>query len=332
LAESYVNAHRLHTLATLASAPARSNRAVKMANQAFAALEVQACIIHQFRAPGDAEVVATNCRPGIDPDALSQLASRLAVAIATSRQFLINNDLRQDNAEDPLVAAGVITSYLGVPLFGSTGAVMAVVAIFADPARPFDKEDHWWLETSAHLLSASIACETLEERLCELERATAEESTDAEPKIAPVSSGAPARSLSILVVDDDRSVSNLLKRFLTRRNFQVDCAGDGLEAMRMFSPDIHDVVISDMVMPGMNGWELVANLRRALAKVPMVMITGYSSNNNGVWNRSFLKEQGIVAVLNKPLDFEHLCSVLDDISAKQRSSAGDARPARPVNQ
>jgi DNA-binding NtrC family response regulator len=88
----------------------------------------------------------------------------------------------------------------------------------------------------------------------------------------------------------------------------------------MFRPAIYDLIITDMVMPGMNGWELVGAIHSIAPKLPIVIITGYSSNNSGVWNKQFLNTQGIIAVVNKPLDFDYLLSIVEDYSYKKIKS------------
>ena len=123
-----------------------------------------------------------------------------------------------------------------------------------------------------------------------------------------------ARGMSVLVVDDDRAVNKVVTRFLTKGNYTVDSAYDGLEALRMFRPSEHDLVISDIVMPNMNGWELTAALRAQNPRLPIVLVTGYSSNGGGAWNKSFLQKQGVVAVLNKPFDLDFLGNIVEDIA------------------
>lgn len=317
---------RLHALVRLASSPAQSNRASRVINEAVAALDIQACVFHRLREDGSPEMIASHSQPGIEMEALAPLALLLLKEVASGRCPLLKNDLSHELGDEPLVRAGVINNYLGVPLFDSRGEVLAVGSLFSGDSRPFNENDQWWLETAARLAAAAFACESLQERLRILERAT-EQAQNLPPPVSnsPEEGGGretQSDKLSVLVVDDDHSVNNLVRRFLIRQGHQVDSASDGMEALRMFHPALYDVVISDIVMPGINGWELVASLHGVAPKLPVIIITGYSSSNNSVWNKHFLQSQGITAVLNKPLDFEYLSSILEGILNKKRQSLG----------
>jgi CheY-like chemotaxis protein len=322
---------RLHSLVRLASAPAQSNRASRVASEAVAALDAQACAFYHLADDGRTEAIAVHTQRGIESDMLSQLVSLLLGDVEASRHSLIKNDLEQELPDDPLVAAGIINNYLSVPLFDSKGTAFGVAAVLSGASRPFDESDLWWLEMAAHLASAAFTCESLQEKLSALEREV-ESPQSGSTKPAHTTPGQEEQTsqpdkLSVLVVDDDRSVNSLIQRFLTRQGHQADSASDGLEALRMFQPSAYDVVISDIVMPGMSGWELIASLRSREPKLPIIIITGYSSNNNGVWNKDFLKTRGVAAVLNKPLDFDYLAAVLEDFSMKKRQPQRKARIA-----
>ena len=105
----------------------------------------------------------------------------------------------------------------------------------------------------------------------------------------------------------------------TREFASPEAAFDGLEAMRKFRPSEHDVILSDVAMPHMNGWELIAALRVRSPELPVILITGYSSGN---WNEAYLKKQGIMAVLGKPIDMSKLASYLTVIAESKRLKKG----------
>jgi FixJ family two-component response regulator len=64
-------------------------------------------------------------------------------------------------------------------------------------------------------------------------------------------------------------------------------------------------------MPHMTGWELAKALKSREPKLSTIFITGYS-NTVGMWNQTFLNQHGVVALLNKPLDFEYLSCIIED--------------------
>ena len=76
----------------------------------------------------------------------------------------------------------------------------------------------------------------------------------------------------ILVVDDDPDIRELLRVLLERRDFSVAEAGDGQEALRVFFEERPDLVVLDVAMPGLDGWQTLERIRE-LSDVPVVMLT-----------------------------------------------------------
>ena len=97
--------------------------------------------------------------------------------------------------------------------------------------------------------------------------------------------------LRVLVVDDDPQTNKIVTKYLTRYGHQVHSAEDGQAALEMFQPGEYDAVISDIMMPGMDGWQLAAALRSVAPELPILMITGYSAGG-GSWNQEALKSRG----------------------------------------
>ena len=80
-------------------------------------------------------------------------------------------------------------------------------------------------------------------------------------------------TLKILVVDDESRMRKLVKDFLTKKNFQVLEAGDGMEALDLFYEDQGiSLIILDVMMPKMDGWEVCREIRKE-SKVPIIMLT-----------------------------------------------------------
>ena len=87
-------------------------------------------------------------------------------------------------------------------------------------------------------------------------------------------------ALKILVVDDESRMRKLVKDFLTKKNFQVLEAGNGVEAMDIFyeEKDIA-LIILDVMMPKMDGWEVCREIRKN-SKVPIIMLTARSDERD----------------------------------------------------
>ena len=82
---------------------------------------------------------------------------------------------------------------------------------------------------------------------------------------------------SVLIVDDEPSVRQTLSEWMRKKNFHVFEAEGGRQAMEMIQRDDPDIVISDVVMPGMDGIQLLKEAKAVKADIPFLMISGYPS-------------------------------------------------------
>lgn len=82
-------------------------------------------------------------------------------------------------------------------------------------------------------------------------------------------------SKSVLIVDDEPMARTLLRLMLIRAGFEVSEAEDGLDALTKMQRQIPDLVILDVMMPGMDGFDVCANMRQDnhLAQVPVIMLS-----------------------------------------------------------
>jgi PAS domain S-box-containing protein len=125
---------------------------------------------------------------------------------------------------------------------------------------------------------------------------------------APLSQIAPGRGQRILVVDDEPTLTSVLRRLLTRLNYQVTCTNSAPEALRLFceNPGAFDLVITDLTMPEMNGLELGRQLHQLRSDLPIVLASGYTAELDA----EKLAAAGINGVLDKPISLETLAGSL----------------------
>jgi chemosensory pili system protein ChpA (sensor histidine kinase/response regulator) len=119
----------------------------------------------------------------------------------------------------------------------------------------------------------------------------------------PISAPAVAR-LKVMVVDDSLTVRKITGRLLEREGYQVLAAKDGVEALEQLSETVPDVMLVDIEMPRMDGFDLTRNVRAdpRLKWVPIIMITSRTAEKH----RAYAQEVGANVFLGKPYQEDQL--------------------------
>ena len=105
----------------------------------------------------------------------------------------------------------------------------------------------------------------------------------------------------ILVIDDTLLVRDVWCDFLTIVGYEVIAARDGAEGLALFDSGLHDVVVTDLFMPGLSGWEVVDAVRRRRPGTPVILITGSATEADMERART-----EAVEMLQKPVDLRQL--------------------------
>lgn len=108
--------------------------------------------------------------------------------------------------------------------------------------------------------------------------------------------------IKILIVEDDLLLRDLVIRVLKRNNFKTFEASDGIAALDVFDKETIDLVITDIMMPNMNGYELVNSLRLVNQNIPILMITAMDQYRNKEIGFSI----GIDDYMVKPIDIKEM--------------------------
>jgi len=113
-------------------------------------------------------------------------------------------------------------------------------------------------------------------------------------------------SKTILVVEDDSDMRALIKRTLLNAGYAVNAVGNGLEAAASCLTSTPDMIISDVHMPRMNGFEMIQILKNepSMREIPVIFLTGDSTGHERG------NELGAVAYLTKPLRMDDLVSTM----------------------
>jgi chemosensory pili system protein ChpA (sensor histidine kinase/response regulator) len=134
--------------------------------------------------------------------------------------------------------------------------------------------------------------------------AAAKASRPDEIETPPAAPAEPERQRSVLVVDDSLTVRKITDRLLTREGYRVMVAKDGIEALEKLRDQLPDVVITDVEMPRMDGFDLVRNVRadESLKGLPVIMITSRTAEKH----RQHATELGVDVFLGKPYEESEL--------------------------
>ena len=123
----------------------------------------------------------------------------------------------------------------------------------------------------------------------------------AEPRPEPL----PDTAKTVLVIDDDAVVCDLMKRFLGKERFRVETASGGEEGLFLAGERRPDAIILDVMMPGMDGWTVLKELKNdpELSRIPVVMLTIVDDKNKGY-------TLGASDYMTKPIDRQRLLAAL----------------------
>jgi PAS domain S-box-containing protein len=117
----------------------------------------------------------------------------------------------------------------------------------------------------------------------------------------------------VLVVDDDVGVCNSLRDVLRGEHCTVFTANGGIDALRVIAEEQIDVVLTDVVMPDMDGYDLFMELKERRPQMPVVLMTAYYYDKDHVIKRSRLEGLNQV-IFKKPIDPKRLKAILKQIS------------------
>lgn len=117
--------------------------------------------------------------------------------------------------------------------------------------------------------------------------------------------------IRIMIVDDEENVRNALRRVLKREGYEVTTAGGGSEALNLIKSFRPDVVISDFLMPEMNGVEFLKRVRDTYPEAIRIILTAHADVQMAV---QAINEAGIFRLLTKPWDDAELKIMLNQIN------------------
>ena len=134
----------------------------------------------------------------------------------------------------------------------------------------------------------------------------------------------PCTKERLLIVDDDPSIRSSLALLLTHIGYRVRCAQDGFSALRELGTEIPDILLSDLNMPGMSGFELLSVVRLRFTAIAVIAMSGAFCGNevpSGVAADAFYHKGSSIGALLRIIDamphMERRASLPTGIEARQ---------------
>lgn len=115
----------------------------------------------------------------------------------------------------------------------------------------------------------------------------------------------------VLVIDDDLPLRGMLAAALRKHGFQVLLAGDGAEGQRAMTIHHPDVVLLDLAMPNVNGWDFLQRLRETghLGQTPIIVVSAHLRVDPQA-----VLQMGVSAILPKPFNLPDLINLIEHLS------------------
>ena len=135
-----------------------------------------------------------------------------------------------------------------------------------------------------------------------------------------------SENIRVLMVDDEEQFRSTTSKILTRKGYATTMAGSGEEAIEVLRKDPQDVVILDIKMPGMDGHQTLAEIKKINADIPVIMLTGHGAMESA---KESLK-LGAVDYLSKPCEIDLLAAKINDVHAMAKKGTREEKKAGEI--
>ena len=123
----------------------------------------------------------------------------------------------------------------------------------------------------------------------------------------------------ILVVDDEQVFLNLMARVLGESGYRVATAGGGEEGFAAVGSARPDLVVTDLIMPGLDGVQLIRKLKEGYAGIPVIAMSGGGRTLDTDLTLKSVANLGVKAILRKPFSHDDLLQAVDEALAAGHS-------------
>ncbi|MCZ4281645.1 response regulator [Kiloniella laminariae] len=111
----------------------------------------------------------------------------------------------------------------------------------------------------------------------------------------------------ILIAEDDKAVRSFVARALMHKQHEVKTVSDGMQALEALQEETFDLLITDIVMPGLDGIGLALKVAKDAPDMPVLLMTGYSAEKQRAHNL----EELVFQVVTKPFSLKQICAAAE---------------------
>ena len=108
--------------------------------------------------------------------------------------------------------------------------------------------------------------------------------------------------MRVLLIEDEKELARALAKMLTKDGYDVDCVHDGADGLNFASTGMYDLILLDVIMPKMNGFEVLSEIRRRKLDTPVIMLTALANENDKILGL----DNGADDYVSKPFSFPEL--------------------------
>jgi len=132
--------------------------------------------------------------------------------------------------------------------------------------------------------------------------------------------------MKILIAEDDVNSRQLLKKFLIAKQYEVDEASDGAEALQRFEAQKPDLVLLDVMMPKLDGWSVLERIREQ-SDLPVIMLTAKDTTEDKVRGLS----SGVDDYITKPFDLLEVVARIEAVSRRYQNEGATVIQVKDVD-
>ena len=120
----------------------------------------------------------------------------------------------------------------------------------------------------------------------------------------------PSAAKRLLIIDDDEDLRDIFERYMAKEGFTVSSAEDGLKGLARIAVFKPDLIVLDLMMPNLNGFEVLHKMQQEKINVPVIVVTGFSQSAN---EQIIRQEPNVVEFVKKPIQYKELTVLIKKV-------------------